>query len=94
MVVGQEVFLRRTVPVQGTATDGFTWSAPGAGELDVRSPQELCDVMIGDHKFGNPPLKFAIAEGQYRVDISCAGDVVKSHYATVKAGTSEQAFIR
>ena len=62
--------------------------------VDVRSSQELCDVMINDHKFGNPPLRIEIVPGQYKIDISCAGDVVKSHYATVRAGASEVAYIR
>ena len=94
LVVAEDPYLRQRVKVEGTATDGFEWTAPGVGNLDVRSQQELCDVMIGDHKFGNPPVKFAIVAGQYKVDISCAGDVVKSQNHTVKAGATEQAFIR
>ena len=87
--------VRQTLRVEGTATDGFAWSAPGVGKLDVRSPLETCDVVIGDRKLGNPPLSIPeIAAGQYKVDISCAGDVVKSTYTTVTAGGSAQALIR
>jgi hypothetical protein len=90
-----QYFLRQTVRVEGTATSGFEWNAPGLGKLDVRSPQETCDVMIGDRKLGNPPLVVPeIAAGQYRVDISCAGEVVKSHFATVRAGQTYVAAIR
>ena len=88
-------FLRQTVRVEGTSSQGFDWAAPGLGKLDVRSSQETCDVMIGDRKLGNPPLVIPeIAAGQYRVDISCAGEVVKSHYATVRAGQTYVAAIK
>ena len=94
VVSARDPFMRRTVQVDGTPTHGFEWSAPGVGQLDVRSSQEICDVMIFDQKFGNPPVKFDIVEGQYKVDLSCAGDIVKSYYATVRAGVSEVAPIR
>jgi hypothetical protein len=88
-------FLKQTVRVEGTPGQGFDWSAPGLGKLDVRSVQETCEVMIGNQKLGNPPLVIdQIAAGQYRVDISCAGEVVKSHYATVRAGQTYVAAIR
>jgi hypothetical protein len=88
-------FLRQTVRVEGTPGQGFDWSAPGLGKLDVRSSQETCEVMIGDRKLGNPPLVVdQIAAGQYRVDISCSGEVVKSDYATVRAGQTYIAAIR
>jgi hypothetical protein len=88
-------FLRQTVRVEGTPGQPFDWSVPGLGKLDVRSAQETCDVVIGDRKLGNPPLVIdQIAAGQYRVDISCAGEVVKSHYATVRPGQTYVAAIR
>lgn len=88
-------FLRQTVRVEGSSSQGFDWEAPGLGKLDVRSPQETCEVMIGDRKLGNPPLVIQeIAAGQYKVDISCAGEVVKSHYATVRPGQTYVAAIR
>ena len=93
-VLAPEVFLRRVVKVEGTATDGFNWSAPGLGWLDVRSPQERCDVLISDIKAGNPPLRPRVAAGQHKVDISCAGDIVKTQFHTVTEGAIEQAFIR
>ena len=44
---------------------------------------------------GYPPLNIAeIAAGQYKVDISCAGSIARSNYATVTAGGSAQALIR
>ena len=88
-------FLKQTVRVEGSAGHGFDFEAPGLGKLDVRSTQETCDVVIDNRKLGNPPLVVQeIAAGQYRVDINCAGDVVKSHYATVKAGQTYIAAIR
>jgi serine/threonine-protein kinase len=94
-VSAPKYFLKESVRVEGSGTEGFDWSAPGLGKLDVRSAQETCDVVIGDRKLGNPPLVIdEIAAGQYRVDISCAGDVVKSHYATVRAGATYVAAIR
>ena len=80
---------------EGTSAQGFDWAAPGLGKLDVRSAQETCEVVIADRKLGNPPLVIQeIAAGQYRVDISCAGEVVKSHYATVRAGQTYVAAIK
>lgn len=88
-------FLRQTVRVEGSASQGLTWEVPGLGKLDVRSPQETCEVMIGERRLGNPPLVIQeIAAGQYKVDISCAGEVVKSHYATVRPGQTYVAAIR
>ena len=52
-------------------------------------------MVIADRKLGNPPLVIQeIAAGQYRVYISCAGEVVKSHYATVRAGQTYVAAIK
>ncbi len=88
-------FLRQTVRIEGTPSQGFDWAAPGLGKLDVRSAQETCEVVIADRKLGNPPLVIQdIAAGQYRVDIACGGDVVKSHYATVRAGQTYVAAIK
>ena len=61
----------------------------------MRSAQETCDVVIGGRTLGNPPLVIPeIAAGQYLVDISCGGEVVKSHYATVRAGQTYVAAIK
>jgi serine/threonine protein kinase len=95
VIVSREHFMRQTVTVTGAAGQTFDWAAPGLGGLDVRSLLETCDVMIGDRKLGNPPLKILdIAEGQHRVNISCDGSVVKSHNATVRAGQTSLAAIR
>ena len=95
VISAPKYFLRQSVRVEGSAGRGFDWAAPGLGKLDVRSAQETCDVVIGDRKLGNPPLVIQeIAAGQYRVDISCAGEVVKSHYATVRAGQTYVAAIK
>ena len=95
VISAPKYLLRQSVRVEGTAAQGFDWAAPGLGKLDVRSAQETCDVVIGDRKLGNPPLVIQeIAAGQYRIDISCAGEVVKSHYATVRAGQTYVAAIK
>jgi len=95
VISAPKYFLRQSVRVEGSSGRGFDWAAPGLGKLDVRSAQETCDVVIGDRKIGNPPLVIQeIAAGQYRVDISCAGEVVKSHYATVRAGQTYVAAIK
>jgi len=95
VISAPKYFLRQSVRVEGTSSRQFDWAAPGLGKLDVRSAQETCDVVIGDRKLGNPPLVIQeIAAGQYRVDISCAGEVVKSHYATVRAGQTYVAAIK
>ncbi|MGC4083186.1 MAG: protein kinase [Vicinamibacterales bacterium] len=56
VVAAPKYLLRQSVRVEGSASRGFDWTAPGLGKLDVRSAQETCDVMIGDRKLGNPPL--------------------------------------
>ena len=95
VIAAPKYFLRQSVRVEGTSSQGFEWEAPGLGKLDVRSSQETCEVVIGDRMLGNPPLVIAeIAAGQYRVDISCAGEVVKSHFATVRAGEAYVAAIK
>ena len=95
VISAPKYFLRQTVRVEGTTSQGFDWAAPGLGKLDVRSAQETCEVVIGDRKLGNPPLVIQdIAAGQYRIDIACGGDVVKSHYATVRAGQTYVAAIK
>ena len=95
VISAPKYFLRQTVRIEGTPSQGFDWAAPGLGKLDVRSAQETCEVVIGERKLGNPPLVIQdIAAGQYRVDIACAGEVVKSHYATVRAGQTYVAAIK
>lgn len=95
VISAPKYFLRQTVRIEGSPSQGFDWAAPGLGKLDVRSAQETCDVVIGDRTLGNPPLVINdIAAGQYRVDIACGGDVVKSHYATVRAGQTYVAAIK
>ncbi len=95
VISAPKYFLRQTVRIEGTPSQGFDWAAPGLGKLDVRSAQETCEVVINDRKLGNPPLVVQdIAAGQYRVDIACGGDVVKSHYATVRAGQTYVAAIK
>ena len=43
----------------------------------------------------NVPLVIPeIAAGQYKIDIACAGEIVKSHYATVRAGQTYVAAIK
>jgi serine/threonine-protein kinase len=87
-------FLSQTVRVEGTASQPFEYIAPGLGRLDVRSPQETCEVVIAGAKLGNPPLVQEIAAGSYKVDLMCGEDVVGSHYATVRAGQTYRATIR
>ena len=88
-------FLNQSVRVEGSANQPFEFNVPGLGSMDVRSVQETCDVMIGSQKLGNPPLLVSeIAAGQYKVDLSCGGQVVKSHFATVRAGQTYVAAIR
>ncbi len=90
-----QYFLNQTVRVEGSATQSFEFAAPGLGSLDVRSAEETCEVSIGSRALGNPPLVLKeIAAGNYKVDIVCGGNVVKSHYATVRAGQTYVAAIR
>ena len=88
-------YLNANVRVDGSANDPFDWEAPGLGNLDVRSPQETCDVAIGSRKLGNPPLVIKeIAAGSYKVDIVCGGDVVQSRYVVIQPGQTYLAAIR
>ncbi len=94
-VQAPQYFLSQTVRIEGSPTQPFEYAAPGLGSLDVRSVEETCEVVIGSRKLGNPPLVIKeIAAGSYKVDIVCGGDVVKSHYATVRAGQTYVAAIR
>jgi hypothetical protein len=95
-LVAPQYFLNQTVRVEGSATQPFVFEAPGLGSMSVRSPQETCEVAIGSRKLGNPPLEIKeIAAGNYKVDIVCgSGDIVASHYATVRAGSPYVAAIR
>jgi serine/threonine-protein kinase len=87
-------FLNQSIKVEGSTNQPFEFAAPALGSLDVRSVQETCDVMIGTQKLGNPPLLVEIAAGQYKIDLSCGGQVVKTHFATVRAGQTYVAAIR
>jgi serine/threonine protein kinase len=94
-VSAPQYFLNQTIRVDGSANQPFEWATPGLGSMDVRSVQETCEVVIAGRKLGNPPLSIKeIAAGQYKVDLVCAGDTVKSHYATVRAGQNYVAAIR
>jgi len=95
LVRAPQYFLSQTVRVEGSVNQPFDFAVPGLGGLDVRSVQETCEVMIGNRKLGNPPLVVKeIAAGSYKVDLVCGTDVVKSAYATVRAGSTSVAPIR
>ena len=95
MLRAPDHFLNQTVRVEGSTNQPFEFGVPGLGTLDVRSVQETCEVAIGTKKLGNPPLVVKeIAAGSYKVDLVCGTDVVKSHYATVRAGQTYVAAIR
>lgn len=94
-VRSSQYFLNQTVRVEGSVNQPFEFAVPGLGSLDVRSVQETCDVVIQNKKLGNPPLVVKeIAAGSYKVDLVCGTDVVKSAYATVRAGSTYVAAIR
>ena len=93
-VSAPKYFLNQSIRVEGSPNQPFEFAVPALGSLDVRSVQETCDVMIGTQKLGNPPLLVEIAAGQYKVDLSCGGQVVKTHFATVRAGQTYVAAIR
>ncbi len=94
-VSAPKYFLNQSIRVEGSSNQPFEFAVPGLGSMDVRSVQETCDVMIGSQKLGNPPLLVSeIAAGQHKVDLSCGGQVVKTHFATVSAGQTYVAAIR
>lgn len=94
-VEAPQYFLNQTVRVEGSPNQPFDYAAPGLGSLDIRSVQETCDILIGSQKLGNPPLLVKeIAAGSHKIDLECGGEVVKSHYATVRAGQTYVAAIR
>jgi hypothetical protein len=94
-VSAPQYFLNQTIRVDGSSNQPFEWATPGLGSMDVRSQQETCEVVIAGKKLGNPPLSIKeIAAGQYKVDLVCGGDTIKSHYATVRAGQTYVAAIR
>ena len=89
-----QYFLNQTVRVEGSETQPFEYTAPGLGQLSVRSAQETCEVAIAGRKLGNPPLVQEVAAGSYKVDLVCGTDVVGSHYATVRSGQTYVARIQ
>jgi eukaryotic-like serine/threonine-protein kinase len=93
-VSAPKYFLNQSIRVEGATNQPFEFAVPALGSLDVRSSQETCDVLIGTQKLGNPPLLVEIAAGQYKIDLSCGGQVVKTHFATVRAGQTYVAAIR
>jgi hypothetical protein len=94
-IAAPQYFLSQTVRVEGSANQPFEWATPGLGGLDVRSAQETCEIVIGGRKLGNPPLMIKeIAAGQYKVDLVCGTETVKSYFATVRAGQTSVAAIR
>ena len=46
--------------------------APGIGRLTVLTKYETCNIKIGEHMLGFPPIsRLPIASGQYRIDVAC-----------------------
>jgi len=93
-LLAPKYFLSQTVRVEGSATQPFEYTAPGLGQLSVRSSQETCEVAIAGRKLGNPPLVQEVAAGSYKVDLVCGTEVVGSHYATVRSGQTYVARIQ
>ncbi len=50
----------------------IVYHAPALGQLTVLTRHETCNVKIGEHVLGFPPItRLPIAAGQYRVDTEC-----------------------
>jgi hypothetical protein len=48
------------------------YHAPGIGRLTVLTKYETCNIRIGEHLLGFPPItRQPIASGQYRIDVAC-----------------------
>jgi len=89
-----QYLLNQTVRVEGSANQPFEFTAPGLAKLDIRSPQETCDIVIAGRKLGNPPLVQEVAAGSYKIDLVCGTETVKTQYTTVRAGSTSMVPLR
>ena len=86
-LVAPGFLLNQTVRVDGSPTKPFELTLPGPGTLSVRSNQGNCEVVIGSHNLGSPPISpMKVAAGNYKIDLVCGGQVAKSEFATISAG--------
>jgi hypothetical protein len=68
-IAAREFLLDAAVTVGNSPVE---YHAPGIGRLSVATKYETCNVKIGDHLLGFPPIsRLPIASGQYRVDMAC-----------------------
>jgi hypothetical protein len=68
-VTAREYLLDAAVAVGPKPVEYHT---PGLGRLTVLTKYETCNIKIGEHMLGFPPItRQPIASGQYRIDIAC-----------------------
>ena len=68
-VTAREYLLDAAVNATGKSVE---YHAPPIGRLTVLTKYETCNIKIGEHVLGFPPIsRLPIASGQYRVDIAC-----------------------
>jgi serine/threonine-protein kinase len=81
-VLAREYLLDASVPVSGKSVE---YHAPGIGRLTVLTKYETCNIKIGEHMLGFPPIsRLPIASGQYRIDVACPnGQTPAGQFVTV-----------
>jgi hypothetical protein len=85
-IVAPDVFLDRTVRVDGGTDGRFSYSAPELGRLEIRSQRGDCKTLVGKRELESPPLSVAAVEGDYEVILSCPDGQNPRYAATVTRG--------
>jgi hypothetical protein len=86
-LVAPEVFLDRSVKIDGGSENRFEYTAPGLGMIEIRAARGDCRAMIGkkDLSFG-PWRPVPAAAGDYRVDLVCPDGQNPVNQTTVTQG--------
>jgi serine/threonine protein kinase len=90
LVQAPQVYLRQRLVVDNKPGGTMNVRVPGIGELDVRSTNETCTVVLDGYNLGFPPIAAArVAAGRHTITLKCPDGDNQTDSVTIVAGEKE-----
>jgi hypothetical protein len=90
MVQAPQVYLKQRLVVENKPGGTMNVRVPGIGELDVRSTNETCTVVLDGYNLGFPPIAAArVAAGRHTITLRCPDGDNQTESVTIVAGAKE-----
>jgi serine/threonine protein kinase len=90
IVQAPQVYLKQKFVVENKPGGTMNVKVPGIGELDVRSNNETCTVVLDGYSLGFPPIASArVAAGRHNITLKCPDGDNQTDTVTIVAGEKE-----